>query len=142
MNIAKNMETIFVAAAVVAVGIANAFAAQYLASQIDAKKAITASANEWAKSQVDAAGGKPTVVALHHPPFACGIGHMDKLRLDPAAASRLAALIACYPNVERVICGHVHRPMFVRFGGTIASAIRRPPIRWRSICATMRRQPS
>jgi capsular exopolysaccharide synthesis family protein len=36
--------------------IANAFAAQYLASQIDAKKAITASANEWAKSQVDAAG--------------------------------------------------------------------------------------
>ena len=80
----------------------------------------------WLATQLDAAQGKPTVVALHHPPFACGIGHMD----EPAARSRrggkLAALIARYPNVERVICGHVHRPMFVRFGGTIASAVPAP----------------
>jgi len=80
----------------------------------------------WLSAQLDAAGGKPTVVALHHPPFACGVGHMDKLRLDPRAADRLAALIARYPNVERVICGHVHRPMFVRFGGTIACAVPAP----------------
>jgi 3',5'-cyclic AMP phosphodiesterase CpdA len=80
----------------------------------------------WLAAQLDAAQGKPTVVALHHPPFACGIGHMDELRLDSAAAAKLAALIARYPNVERVICGHVHRPMFVRFGGTIASAVPAP----------------
>ncbi|NPT54988.1 phosphodiesterase [Paraburkholderia elongata] len=80
----------------------------------------------WLEAQLDAAQGKPTVVALHHPPFVCGIGHMDELRLDPAAADKLAALIARYPNVERVICGHVHRPMFVRFGGTIASTVPAP----------------
>lgn len=80
----------------------------------------------WLAAQLEAAKGKPTVVALHHPPFACGIGHMDELRLEPAAADKLAALIARYPNVERVICGHVHRPMFVRFGGTIASAAPSP----------------
>jgi 3',5'-cyclic AMP phosphodiesterase CpdA len=80
----------------------------------------------WLEAQLDAASGKPTVVALHHPPFVCGIGHMDELRLDPAAADKLAALIARYPNVERVICGHVHRPIFVRFGGTIASAVPGP----------------
>ncbi|QQC64167.1 phosphodiesterase [Paraburkholderia ginsengisoli] len=80
----------------------------------------------WLATQLDAAQGKPTVVALHHPPFACGIGHMDALRLDPRAADKLAALIARHPNVERVICGHVHRPMFVRFGGTIASAVPAP----------------
>lgn len=80
----------------------------------------------WLETQLDAASGKPTIVALHHPPFACGIGHMDALRLDPAAAARLAALVARYPNVERVICGHVHRPMFARFGGTIASAVPAP----------------
>ncbi len=80
----------------------------------------------WLAAQLDAASGKPTVVALHHPPFVSGIGHMDELRLDPAAAAKLAALIARYPNVERVICGHVHRPMFVRFGGTIASAVPAP----------------
>lgn len=80
----------------------------------------------WLAAQLDAANGKPTVIALHHPPFACGIGHMDALRLDPLAADKLAALIARYPNVERVICGHVHRSMFVRFGGTIASAVPAP----------------
>ena len=80
----------------------------------------------WLATQLDAARDRPVVVALHHPPFVCGIGHMDALRLDPAASARLAALIAQYPNVERVICGHVHRPMFVRFGGTIASAVPSP----------------
>ncbi|WP_345810987.1 phosphodiesterase [Paraburkholderia sp. PREW-6R] len=80
----------------------------------------------WLATQLDAAQGKPTVIALHHPPFACGIGHMDELRLNPSAADKMAALIARYPNVERVICGHVHRPMFVRFGGTIASAVPAP----------------
>ncbi|WGS48656.1 phosphodiesterase [Paraburkholderia sp. D15] len=80
----------------------------------------------WLAAQLDDARGKPTVVALHHPPFVCGIDHMDALRLDPDSAGKLAALIARYPNVERVICGHVHRPMFVRFGGTIASAVPAP----------------
>jgi 3',5'-cyclic AMP phosphodiesterase CpdA len=80
----------------------------------------------WLEAQLDAAAGKPTVVALHHPPFVCGIEHMDELRLDSTAAGKLAALIARYPNVERVICGHVHRPMCVRFGGTIAFAAPAP----------------
>ena len=80
----------------------------------------------WLETQLDAANGQPVIVALHHPPFEFGIGHMDALRLGPQAAERLAALIARYPNVERVICGHVHRPMFVRFGGTIASAVPAP----------------
>ncbi|MGF6856956.1 phosphodiesterase [Paraburkholderia sp. CI3] len=80
----------------------------------------------WLERQLDAARCKPVVVALHHPPFACGIGHMDEIRLDRAASHKLAALIAQHPNVERVLCGHVHRSMFVRFGGTIASAIPAP----------------
>ncbi|HKT99928.1 MAG TPA: phosphodiesterase [Paraburkholderia sp.] len=80
----------------------------------------------WLAQQLDTAHGKPTVVALHHPPFDCGIGHMDTIRLDDAAARALETLIAQHPNVERVLCGHVHRPMFVRFGGTIACAVPAP----------------
>jgi 3',5'-cyclic AMP phosphodiesterase CpdA len=80
----------------------------------------------WLAQQLDAARGKPVVVALHHPPFDSGIGHMDAIRLDERAARALEALVAQHPNVERVICGHVHRPMFVRFGGTIASAVPAP----------------
>lgn len=63
---------------------------------------------------------RPAVVFMHHPPFVCGIGHMDRIRLlDGADAFR--ELIASYPNVERVICGHHHRPIQTRFAGTIAS---------------------
>ncbi|PLZ02546.1 phosphodiesterase [Burkholderia sp. WAC0059] len=77
----------------------------------------------WLAGELDAARRRPVVVALHHPPFVCGIAHMDDLRLAPAAAARLEALIARHPNVERVLCGHVHRSIFTRFGGTLASAV-------------------
>jgi len=80
----------------------------------------------WLEAQLGAARDKPVVIALHHPPFDCGIAHMDEIGLAPAASTRLEALVAQHPNVERVICGHVHRPMFARFGGTIASAVPSP----------------
>lgn len=67
---------------------------------------------------------KPTVVALHHPPFVTGIGHMDRIGLDSPA--RLEAIVARHPHVERLIAGHLHRPITVRFGGTIASTCPSP----------------
>lgn len=80
----------------------------------------------WLAAQLDAARDRPVIVALHHPPFASGIGHMDKLRLAPAASAKLDALLRGHPNVERVLCGHVHRTMFTRFGGTLAVAVPSP----------------
>jgi len=80
----------------------------------------------WLEAQLEAARAQPVVVALHHPPFLSGIDHMDRQRLDPTSSTRLADIIRRFDNIERVICGHVHRPMFVRFGGTIASAVPAP----------------
>jgi Icc protein len=71
-----------------------------------------------------AASDKPTVVALHHPPFVTGIGHMDSITLESSA--KLEQIIARYRHVERVIAGHLHRPITVRFGGTIASTCPSP----------------
>jgi 3',5'-cyclic-AMP phosphodiesterase len=62
---------------------------------------------------------KPTIVAMHHPPFACGIAHMDRINLRNAAA--FAAIIARHRQVERIICGHHHRPIVARVGFTVAS---------------------
>ncbi len=70
------------------------------------------------------ASGKPTVIALHHPPFTTGIGHMDRIALD--SSDKLQRIIARHPQVERVIAGHLHRPITVRFGGTIASTCPSP----------------
>jgi Icc protein len=76
----------------------------------------------WLDAELTAAQNKPVILALHHPPFVSGIDHMDRQRLDAESTQRLAAIVSRYPNVERVICGHVHRPIFTRFAGTIASA--------------------
>jgi 3',5'-cyclic AMP phosphodiesterase CpdA len=64
--------------------------------------------------------GRPTIIFMHHPPFPCGIRHMDRIRLL-SGAERLREIVARHPQVERVLCGHHHRPIQVRFGGTIAS---------------------
>ncbi|MFW2354521.1 phosphodiesterase [Hydrogenophaga sp.] len=74
----------------------------------------------WLETQLEASRHEPVVIAMHHPPFRTLIGHMDQIGLLEGAAA-LEALVARFPNVERVICGHLHRAIDVRFGGTIAS---------------------
>ncbi|WP_299813704.1 phosphodiesterase [uncultured Roseibium sp.] len=60
---------------------------------------------------------KPALVALHHPPALSGIGHMDRIGLLDAPA--LAEVIAPHNHVERLICGHLHRPIIAGFAGKI-----------------------
>ncbi|MGY2048437.1 phosphodiesterase [Methylobacterium sp. JK268] len=62
---------------------------------------------------------RPTVVFLHHPPFDCGMEGMDKIRLLDGE-ERFRALIDANRNVERVLCGHHHRPIQMRYAGTLA----------------------
>lgn len=80
----------------------------------------------WLEAQLEAARAQPVVVALHHPPFLSGIGHMDRQRLDANSSAKLAGIIRRFENVERVICGHVHRPIVTRFAGTIAMSVPSP----------------
>ncbi|MXN64274.1 phosphodiesterase [Stappia sp. GBMRC 2046] len=60
---------------------------------------------------------RPTIVALHHPPCALGIRHMDAIALIDGQA--LAAVVSKHSHVERVICGHVHRSIVAGFAGTV-----------------------
>jgi Icc protein len=74
---------------------------------------------DWLEQTLRAAPSKPTAVVMHHPPFTTGIGYMDRIGLaDPAP---FGALIARHPQVERVMCGHLHRSIVQRFAGTVAS---------------------
>jgi len=61
---------------------------------------------------------RPTVIIMHHPPFATGIAHMDGMNCANAGA--LARVIEKNPQVERILCGHVHRAIQARFAGTVA----------------------
>jgi len=82
---------------------------------------LCASRLQWLEKELSDATHRPVVIGLHHPPFATGIGHMDGSVLDNDATARLAGIVLRYPNVERVIAGHIHREIHTRFAGTIAS---------------------
>ncbi len=73
---------------------------------------------KWLSDRLGEKTEKPAIVMLHHPPFRTGIGHMDFSMLRDA--DDLAAVIRDHPQVERVLCGHVHRAVQTRFAGTIA----------------------
>jgi len=78
----------------------------------------------WLERALAAQPDKPTLVIMHHPPFQTLIGHMDKQGLR--GSDGLAKVIGRHPQVERVLCGHIHRPIQVRFGGTLASTCPSP----------------
>jgi len=72
----------------------------------------------WLDETLAAAPDRPTLVLMHHPPFATGIEYMDGHGFRNPEA--LAAVIAQHPQVERIACGHLHRSIDRRFAGTVA----------------------
>lgn len=59
-----------------------------------------------------AASAAPSVVAMHHPPFLSHERLFDRIAL--AQRVEFAAVIARHPQVELVLAGHHHRPVFSR----------------------------
>jgi 3',5'-cyclic AMP phosphodiesterase CpdA len=74
---------------------------------------------DWLKAQLAEAPDRPTIVALHHPPFDTGITMMDAC--GAGWADGLAAVLADHPNVLRVLCGHIHRSIQTLVGGRLVS---------------------
>jgi 3',5'-cyclic-AMP phosphodiesterase len=74
----------------------------------------------WLEARLGERTDVPTLVFMHHPPFACGIAALDNARLVKGEA-RLAELVRRHGNVQRVLCGHVHRPIQAIWAGTMAS---------------------
>lgn len=60
---------------------------------------------------------RPTMVAIHHPPFPTGLWGMDQIGCQDGAA--MGVVLAGHPHVERVVAGHHHRPVQVRWAGTL-----------------------
>jgi len=77
----------------------------------------------WLDEQLSS-DSSPTLVAMHHPPFLTGIGHMDAQGLEGSEA--LAAIIERHPHVQRVLCGHLHRSIQYRLVHTIAQTCPSP----------------
>ena len=80
--------------------------------------ALCADRLAWLDRTLAAQPHRATLVMMHHPPFATGITFMDHYGLENAAG--LAEVLARHKQVERVLCGHLHRAIDRRFAGTVA----------------------
>jgi 3',5'-cyclic AMP phosphodiesterase CpdA len=58
----------------------------------------------------------PTILAMHHPPFPTVIEQMDDYGLQRGGPG-LADVLARHPQVDRIVCGHLHRSIVARFAG-------------------------
>ena len=77
--------------------------------------AFDAERADWLRQTLATEPDTSTLIAMHHPPFASGIEWMDEMSL--VGADRFAQVIADAGNVERIFCGHLHRPMTTTIGG-------------------------
>lgn len=78
---------------------------------------VAPEAAAWLDAALARDPARPTLVMMHHPPIATGVPYLDAYACREG--HRLAEVVARYPAVERILCGHVHRFMTSRFGGTL-----------------------
>lgn len=75
---------------------------------------------DWLADTLAQAPDRPTVILMHHPPFNTGITQMDDIGLLQGREA-FVETIAPYRNIERILCGHLHRSIVCRVGNTVAS---------------------
>lgn len=73
----------------------------------------------WVQQELAEHPTRTTLIFMHHPPFESGIWWMDAIGLHGGAA--LERIVRSHPQVRRVVCGHVHRPIFTEWAGIICS---------------------
>lgn len=75
---------------------------------------------DWLAATLAQAPEQPTLLMMHHPPFETGMRRMDDLGLIEGRDA-FEEVIRPYRNIERIVCGHLHRTIMCRVGSTVAS---------------------
>jgi 3',5'-cyclic AMP phosphodiesterase CpdA len=91
----------------------------------------------WLDETLAAAPDRPTIVALHHPPFVIGDRLFDTIALERRQA--FAAVIAGHAQVELILAGHQHRGLVGRIAH--APAVVAPSTAWTFGAALRNDQP-
>lgn len=74
----------------------------------------------WLRSKLEEAPGRPTLLFMHHPPFKTGIWWMDGIGIVEGVPE-LRDLLNAHPQVQRIVCGHLHRAIQANLGRTPVS---------------------
>ncbi|MEE9455340.1 MAG: phosphodiesterase [Paracoccaceae bacterium] len=78
---------------------------------------VSAAQRHWLDDQLSAQPTRPTLIFMHHPPMNTGIHGLDKYPFSEARA--LEDVIGKHAQVAAILCGHVHRTMIKKFGGSV-----------------------
>jgi 3',5'-cyclic-AMP phosphodiesterase len=71
----------------------------------------------WLDTQLAAAPGRPTLLAMHHPPISTGIAARDEAGLPAVDRRALCEVLQRHPQVRRIVAGHVHRTIMAELAG-------------------------
>lgn len=71
---------------------------------------------EWLAHTLEGCRGEPVLLFMHHPPLPAGIAAMDACSLLEGGDA-LAGLVRDHGAVQGILCGHLHRPVQMTFGG-------------------------
>lgn len=75
---------------------------------------------QWLARRLSEQPERPTVIIMHHPPFDTGMRQMDAIGLLEGR-SEFADIVSTHGNIERILCGHIHRTVISLVGGVVAS---------------------
>ncbi len=73
----------------------------------------------WLRDCLAKGGDQPTVIFMHHPPLKCGVPETDDDGF--AGADLLGDIVTNYPNIMRILCGHIHLLTHSRWRGTVVT---------------------
>lgn len=74
----------------------------------------------WLDARLSEARDAPTLLFMHHPPYTTGMVQMDGYAC--VGGDAMGEVVRRHPQVERVVCGHLHRATVRRWCGTVVSS--------------------
>jgi len=74
---------------------------------------------DWLDARLAEARDKPTLIAMHHPPFDTGIADFDIIGLSGRDA--FGEIVARNTQVQAIACGHVHRDIALSWCGALVA---------------------
>lgn len=80
---------------------------------------MCASRLHWLDHRLSEQPDRPTLIFMHYQPIMTRMGYTNKNAFP--GASEMEELIRGHSQVEWIICGHLHRPIQMRWGGTFVS---------------------
>lgn len=78
----------------------------------------------WLRARLDEAAGRPVLLMCHHPPLRLGVPETDADGFE--GAEEFASIVRRHPNIQRVLCGHIHLHTTTRWCGTVVTTAPSP----------------